>query len=129
MLAQKLLAVAQVGSSAVLYLLIILSVLSIGVILERWLWFRKDSKAADLLQKRFVTELTKVVNRTGEDGRVAIRNLRRDARELLEAAGKDGDITEDDVEMGLKKIQAVIDKAVGKVDEIIAKKQAEIMEV
>lgn len=74
-------------------------------------------------------ELTKVVNRTGEDGRVAIRNLRRDARELLEAAGKDGDITEDDVEMGLKKIQAVIDKAVGKVDEIIAKKQAEIMEV
>ena len=41
MLAQKLLAVAQVGSSAVLYLLIILSVLSVGVILERWLWFRK----------------------------------------------------------------------------------------
>ncbi len=41
MLAQKLLAVAQVGSSAVLYVLIALSVLSIGVILERWLWFRK----------------------------------------------------------------------------------------
>lgn len=41
MLAQKLLTVAQVGGTAVLYVLIVLSVISIGVILERWLWFRK----------------------------------------------------------------------------------------
>jgi len=74
-------------------------------------------------------ELTKVVKRIGEDSRVVVRNHRRDARELLEEAGKDGEVPEDDVETGLKKIQAVIDKAIVKIDEIIDKKQAEIMEV
>jgi ribosome recycling factor len=74
-------------------------------------------------------ELTKVVKRIGEDARVAVRNCRRDARELLEQAGKDREITEDDVEQGLKKIQAVIDKAIEKIDGIADKKQAEIMEV
>ena len=74
-------------------------------------------------------ELTKVVKRIGEDARVAVRNCRRDARELLEQAGKDREITEDDVDQGLKKIQAVIDKAIEKIDAIAEKKQAEIMEV
>ena len=74
-------------------------------------------------------ELTKVVKRIGEEARVAVRNCRRDARELLEQAGKDGDVPEDDVDQGLKKIQAVIDKAIEKIDVIADKKQAEIMEV
>ena len=74
-------------------------------------------------------ELTKVVKRIGEEARVAVRTCRRDARELLEQAGKDGDVPEDDVDQGLKKIQAVIDKAIEKIDVIADKKQAEIMEV
>jgi ribosome recycling factor len=74
-------------------------------------------------------ELTKIVKRIGEDARVAVRNCRRDARELLEQGKKDGEITEDDVEAGYKKIQTVIDKAIEKVDGIADKKQAEIMEV
>jgi len=74
-------------------------------------------------------ELTKVVKRIGEDARVAVRAHRRDAREFLEQAGKDGEVPEDDVDQGLKKVQAVIDKAIAKVDEIADKKQAEIMEV
>lgn len=74
-------------------------------------------------------ELTKVVKRIGEDARVAVRNCRRDARELLDVAGKDGEITEDDVEQGHKKVQLVIDKSIAKIDDIIEKKQAEIMEV
>lgn len=74
-------------------------------------------------------ELTKVVKRVGEDARVAVRNCRRDARELLEAAKKDGELTEDGLEAGYKQIQTVIDKAITKVDSIADKKQAEIMEV
>jgi ribosome recycling factor len=74
-------------------------------------------------------QMTKLVGGIAEDGRVAVRACRRDARELLEQAGKDGDITEDDVEQGLKKIQTVIDKAIEKVNGIVEKKQAEIMEV
>ncbi|MFI5288492.1 MAG: ribosome recycling factor [Polyangia bacterium] len=74
-------------------------------------------------------ELTRVVKRMGEDGRVAIRNLRRDANDLLKEAMKGGDISEDDEKQGLKKVQDAIDRGVAKADEIVAKKEAEIMEV
>ncbi len=74
-------------------------------------------------------ELTKVVKRIGEDARVAVRNCRREAREMIEQAKKDGEITEDALEAGYKKIQTVIDKAIEKIDAIADKKQAEIMEV
>ena len=74
-------------------------------------------------------ELTKVVKRIGEDGKVAIRGARRDAKEMLEQMAKDGDISDDDSAVGLKKMQAKIDDAIAKVDEIIGKKEAEILEV
>lgn len=74
-------------------------------------------------------ELTKMVGKIAEESRVVVRNHRRDARELLEAASKDGDIPEDDCEQGLKKIQVVIDKAIDRINDVIQKKQAEIMEV
>jgi ribosome recycling factor len=74
-------------------------------------------------------ELSKVVKRMGEDGRVAIRNLRREANEMLKEYQKSGDISEDDEKNGLKKVQDAIDKGIAKVDEIAAKKEAEIMEV
>jgi ribosome recycling factor len=74
-------------------------------------------------------ELTKVVKRIGEDAKVAIRNSRRDAKEMLEALVKDGDISEDDEQQGLKKMQTEVDKAIAKVDEIVGKKEAEIMEI
>ena len=57
MLAQKLLAVAQVGSSAVLYLLIVLSVLSIGVIIERILYFRKGKIDSQKLGRDLLARL------------------------------------------------------------------------
>src|SRR5207248_1017630 len=57
MLAQKLLAVAQIGSSVVLYLLLALSVLSIGLILERWLYFRKRRVDATALGKQVLVKL------------------------------------------------------------------------
>jgi ribosome recycling factor len=74
-------------------------------------------------------ELTKVVKRIGEDGKVAIRSARRDAKEMLEQMAKDGDISDDDSAVGLKKMQTKIDEATAKVDEIIGKKEAEILEV
>lgn len=74
-------------------------------------------------------ELTKVVKRMGEDARVAIRNQRRDANELLKEYQASGDITEDDHAKGTKLVQGVIDKGIEKVDELVGKKEAEIMEV
>jgi ribosome recycling factor len=74
-------------------------------------------------------ELTKVVKRIGEDAKVAIRNVRRDAKEMLESLAKDGDISDDDSAAGLKKMQVKVDASIAKVDEIVAKKEAEIMEV
>jgi ribosome recycling factor len=74
-------------------------------------------------------ELTKVVKRMGEDARVAIRNQRRDANEMLKEYQGSGDITEDDLQKGTKLVQGVIDKGIEKVDELVAKKEAEIMEV
>jgi ribosome recycling factor len=74
-------------------------------------------------------ELTKVVKRMGEDARVAIRNQRREANELLKEYESSGDISEDDAQKGQKQVQAAIDKGIEKVDELVAKKEAEIMEV
>lgn len=74
-------------------------------------------------------ELTKTVKRIGEDAKVAIRNCRRDAREVLEKAKKDGLLPEDEMEQGFKKIQTNIDKTIVRVDEIAQKKEAEIMEI
>ena len=74
-------------------------------------------------------DLTKVVKRMGEDARVAIRNQRRDANEMLKEYMSAGDITEDDAKNGTKKVQDAVDKAVAGVDDIIGKKEAEIMAV
>jgi ribosome recycling factor len=74
-------------------------------------------------------ELTKVVKRIGEDGKVAIRNARRDTKEMLEQLAKDGDVSDDESAVGLKKMQTQVDTAIAKVDEIIGKKEAEILEV
>ena len=74
-------------------------------------------------------ELVKVVKKMAEDARVALRAARRDANEMLKELLKDGTITEDDERRGLKTVQETTDKSVGKVDKIVGKKEAEILEV
>jgi len=74
-------------------------------------------------------ELVKVVKKMAEEAKVALRASRRDANEMLKELLKDGNITEDDERTGLKRVQDTTDKAVAKVDEILAKKEAEILEV
>jgi ribosome recycling factor len=74
-------------------------------------------------------ELVKLVKKMAEEGKVALRAARRDGNEMLKALLKDGGITEDDERNGLKRVQETTDKAVAKVDEILAKKESEILEV
>jgi ribosome recycling factor len=74
-------------------------------------------------------ELVKLVKKMAEEGKVALRAARRDSNEMLKELLKDGSITEDDERNGLKKVQETTDKAVARIDEILAKKEGEILEV
>lgn len=74
-------------------------------------------------------ELTKVVKKLGEDAKVAVRNLRRDANDKVKKLEKAGDFTEDDVKETLDDIQKAVDKGVKDIDDIVANKEKEIMEV
>ncbi len=74
-------------------------------------------------------ELTKTVKKMGEDTKVAVRNLRRDANDKVKKLEKAGDYTEDDVKETLDDIQKLTDKSIKEIDEIVAEKEKEIMEV
>jgi ribosome recycling factor len=74
-------------------------------------------------------DLVKMVKKTAEESKVALRNARRDANEMLKEFLKDKDITEDEEKAGLKKVQEATDAAVTKVDDLVAKKEKEIMEI
>ena len=74
-------------------------------------------------------DLVKMVKKMAEEAKVALRAHRRDANEMLKSFLKDKTITEDEEKAGLKKVQDATDASVTKVDEITAKKEAEIMEV
>jgi ribosome recycling factor len=74
-------------------------------------------------------DLTKVVRTEGEDCKIAIRNLRRDANDTLKKMVKDKDISEDDERRTQDEVQKLTDKYVGEVDMLVAQKEAEIMTV
>lgn len=74
-------------------------------------------------------DLLKVVKKLGEDTRVAVRNIRRDAIEKLKASEKAGKITEDDLRRGEKEAQDLTDENIKEIDRIIAAKEKEIMTV
>jgi ribosome recycling factor len=74
-------------------------------------------------------ELVKVVSRRVEEGRVAVRNLRRDAIEDLRELEKEGLISEDDLYKGRDEVQELTDRYIKRVDEVGEAKEAEIMEV
>jgi ribosome recycling factor len=74
-------------------------------------------------------DLVKHIKKVGEEAKVAVRNARREANELLKELTDSREITEDQETTGLKKVQEATDKGVAKVDEIIGKKEQEIMEV
>jgi ribosome recycling factor len=74
-------------------------------------------------------ELTKVVRHAGEDAKVAVRNLRRDANEHAKKLLKDKDITEDDERRSQDEVQKLTDRTIADIDKLISGKEAEIMAV
>jgi ribosome recycling factor len=73
-------------------------------------------------------QLVKQVKDAGEDAKIAIRQARRDANDLLKQGEKDKELSEDDLKKGLDQIQKLTDDEIKIVDEIVEKKEAEIME-
>ncbi len=74
-------------------------------------------------------ELTKVVRHEGENCKVAVRNLRRDANEQLKKALKDKLISEDDERRAQDDIQKLTDKVVAEIDKVVQAKEADILAV
>jgi len=74
-------------------------------------------------------EFSKIVKKMTEDGRVAIRHIRRDAIEAIKKESKAGGITEDEVEGAEKEVQKLTDQYIGKLDSHLAHKEKEIMTV
>jgi ribosome recycling factor len=74
-------------------------------------------------------EIKKQVQKYAEDAKVAIRNIRRDANEDAKKQKKDGILTEDEQKAAEKSIQDITDKCTKKIEEILAKKEKEIMEI
>ncbi len=74
-------------------------------------------------------DLIKVVRSEAEDGRVAIRNVRRDANNDFKRLLKDKDITEDDARRGEENIQKTTDKYIGEVDKLLAHKEEDLMAI
>ena len=74
-------------------------------------------------------ELTKVVRNEGEDAKVAVRNLRRDANEHAKKLLKDKEISEDEERRSLDELQKLTDRYIAEIDRLTAGKEAEILAV
>jgi len=74
-------------------------------------------------------DLTKVVRSEGEDAKVAVRNLRREANDTLKKLVKDKEISEDDERRMQDEVQKLTDKYVSEIDKTVSQKEAEIMTV
>jgi ribosome recycling factor len=72
-------------------------------------------------------QLAKNVHKIAEEGRVAVRNLRRDANDKLKGMAKDKKVSEDEERRGHDQIQKTTDRFIGKVDELLKKKEQEIL--
>lgn len=74
-------------------------------------------------------DLTKVVRHAGEDAKVAVRNLRREANEHLKRLLKDKAVSEDDERRGQDEIQRLTDRVIADIDKLVQGKEAEVMAV
>lgn len=74
-------------------------------------------------------ELVKVARKAGEDCKVAIRKARHDAKDMIDSLQKEGEVGEDDAERARKELEEVVKTGTSRVDEIVSKKEADILEV
>jgi len=73
-------------------------------------------------------ELVKYVHKIAEEGRVAIRNIRRDANEMAKELEKDHEISEDELHNGQEEVQKLTDKYIKLIDELVKRKEKDILE-
>ena len=73
--------------------------------------------------------LAKQIQKMGEEARVAIRNIRRDANDDIKKLKKDGEMTEDEQKAGEKAVQDLTDKYIKQIDEVTSKKEKEILHI
>ena len=74
-------------------------------------------------------ELAKQIKKMGEDAKIAVRNVRRDAVDLMKKLEKNGEITEDELKTADKDIQKMTDKAVENIDKAVENKTKDVMTV
>src|SRR5207247_11443835 len=74
-------------------------------------------------------ELVKVARKHAEEGRVAIRNVRREAKEMIEQLEEDGEVSEDESKRGLDELEKLTDKSIAEIDALLATKDKQIMEL
>lgn len=74
-------------------------------------------------------ELVRVTHKIAEEGRIAIRNIRHDANKKVQASRKASEISEDEMHRQLKEIQDLTDKHIKTIDEMLERKEREVMEV
>jgi len=74
-------------------------------------------------------ELTKIVKHEGENAKVAVRNVRRDAIQHLKELLKNSDVSEDDEKRAQDEVQKMTDKAIADIDKLVAEKEKDVMSV
>jgi len=74
-------------------------------------------------------EFVKVVKNMAEDGRITVRNVRRDARKIFETAKKDGDISQDELDRAEKELEQLTQATVDTIDKAFTRKEHELLEV
>lgn len=74
-------------------------------------------------------ELCRQVSKMGEEAKVAVRNIRREANELTKKMKKDGDMTEDEEKISEKNVQDLTDKYIKQIDAAVASKQNDVMAI
>ncbi len=74
-------------------------------------------------------ELVKLARKSGEDSKVAIRKARHDAKDMIDSLQKEGEVGEDDAGRAKKELEEIVKTGTTRVDEIVGKKEADILEV
>jgi ribosome recycling factor len=74
-------------------------------------------------------DLVKVAGKIAEEGRIAVRNVRRDANNEMKRAEKEGELSKNDLGRGQGEVQKLTDEHVGQIDEMLAAKESEILEI
>jgi ribosome recycling factor len=74
-------------------------------------------------------DMVKLTKKNGEECKVAVRKHRRDANEMIGSLDKDGDVSGDDADRALKKVEEIVAEGIKLVDQVIAAKEKDILEV